>query len=57
MAQLTGGPPHRPRLSTPVLETVRHVIAWSKGGVPRIVATGMWGRDEAETLQKLKDWN
>jgi len=29
----------------------------AKGGVPRIVATGMWGRDEAETLQKLKDWN
>jgi transposase, IS5 family len=29
----------------------------AKGGVPRIVATGMWGRDEQETLQKLKDWN
>jgi IS5 family transposase len=29
----------------------------AKGGVPRIVATGMWGRDEAETSQKLKDWN
>ena len=29
----------------------------AKGGVPRIVATGMWGSDEAETLQKLKDWN
>lgn len=29
----------------------------ARGGVPRIVATGMWGRDEAETLQKLKDWN
>lgn len=29
----------------------------AKGGIPRIVATGMWGRDEAETLQKLKDWN
>jgi IS5 family transposase len=29
----------------------------AKGGTPRIVATGMWGRDEAETLQKLKDWN
>jgi IS5 family transposase len=29
----------------------------AKGGVPRIVATGMWGRDEAETLRKLKDWN
>lgn len=29
----------------------------AKGGVPRIVATGMWGRDEAEALQKLEDWN
>lgn len=29
----------------------------AKGGVPRIVATGMWGRDEAETLQNFKDWN
>ena len=29
----------------------------AKGGVPRIVATGMWGRDEAETLRKLKEWN
>ena len=29
----------------------------AKGGIPRIVATGMWGRDEHETLQKLKDWN
>ena len=29
----------------------------AKGGVPRIVATGMWGRDEQATLQKLKDWN
>jgi IS5 family transposase len=29
----------------------------AKGGIPRIVATGMWGRDEQETLQKLKDWN
>ncbi|WP_201299176.1 hypothetical protein [Novosphingobium sp. 9U] len=25
----------------------------AKGGVPRIVATGMWGRDEQETLRKL----
>lgn len=29
----------------------------AKGGIPRIVATGMWGRDEQATLQKLKDWN
>jgi IS5 family transposase len=29
----------------------------AKGGVPRIVATGMWGRDEQATLQKLKDCN
>jgi transposase, IS5 family len=29
----------------------------AKGGTPRIVATGMWGRDEQETLRKLKDWN
>ncbi len=29
----------------------------AKGGTPRIVATGMWGRDEQETLQKLKAWN
>jgi transposase, IS5 family len=29
----------------------------AKGGIPRIVATGMWGRDEAETLRKLHQWN
>lgn len=29
----------------------------AKGGVPRIVATGMWCRDEQETLRKLKEWN
>jgi IS5 family transposase len=29
----------------------------AKGGVPRIVATGMWGRDEQETLRKLYEWN
>jgi IS5 family transposase len=29
----------------------------AKGGVPRIIATGMWGRDQQATLQKLKDWN
>ena len=29
----------------------------AKGGVPRIVATGMWGRDEAQTLARLAAWN
>ena len=29
----------------------------AKGGIPRIVATGMWGRDKAETLRKLHEWN
>ncbi|GAC1587717.1 MAG: IS5 family transposase [Sphingomicrobium sp.] len=29
----------------------------AKGGIPRIVATGMWGRDEQEMLRKLKEWN
>ena len=29
----------------------------AKGGIPRIVATGMWGRDEQETLARLKAWN
>ena len=29
----------------------------AKGGTPRIVATGMWGRDEAETLKRLDTWN
>lgn len=29
----------------------------AKGGIPRIVATGMWGRDEKETLRKLREWN
>ena len=29
----------------------------AKGGVPRIVATGVWGRDEQATLRKLKEWN
>jgi IS5 family transposase len=28
----------------------------AKGGIPQIVATGMWGRDEQETLRKLKEW-
>jgi IS5 family transposase len=29
----------------------------AKGGIPRIVATGIWGHDEAETLRKLHEWN
>ena len=29
----------------------------AKGGIPRIVATGMWRRDEQETLRKLHAWN
>lgn len=29
----------------------------ARGGTPRIVATGMWGRDEAETLGRLAAWN
>lgn len=29
----------------------------AKGGAPRIVATGMWGRDETETLARLAAWN
>lgn len=29
----------------------------TKGGTPRIAATGMWGRDEAEVQAKLAAWN
>jgi transposase, IS5 family len=29
----------------------------AKGGTPRIVATGMWGRNETETLARLSAWN
>lgn len=29
----------------------------AKGGLPRIVATGMWGHNEQETLRKLHEWN
>jgi len=29
----------------------------AKGGVARVAATGMWGRDEAETLARLAAWN
>lgn len=28
-----------------------------KGGTPRIVATGMWGRDQEETAARLDAWN
>jgi IS5 family transposase len=29
----------------------------AKGGTPRVIATAMWGRDEAETLARLDAWN
>lgn len=29
----------------------------AKGGTPRIVATGMWGRNEAEVQASLRAWN
>ena len=29
----------------------------AKGGAPRIAATGMWGRDEEETAERLAAWN
>lgn len=29
----------------------------ARGGTPRIVATGMWGRDASETLRRLDAWN
>jgi transposase, IS5 family len=29
----------------------------AKGGSLRLAVTGMWGRDEAETLARLKAWN
>lgn len=29
----------------------------AKGGSLRVAATGMWGRDEAETLARLEAWN
>lgn len=29
----------------------------ARGGTPRVVATGMWGRDERETLARLDAWN
>ena len=29
----------------------------AKGGIPRIVATGMWGRNEQKTQAKLRAWN
>ncbi|MCY1740532.1 transposase [Ensifer sp. SL37] len=29
----------------------------AKGGTERVIATAMWGRDEAETLARLDAWN
>jgi IS5 family transposase len=29
----------------------------AKGGSPRLVATGMWGRPGDDTLHKLRRWN
>jgi IS5 family transposase len=29
----------------------------ARGGVPRIVATGMWGRNVAATVARLQAWN
>ena len=29
----------------------------AKGGTPRVVLNAMWGRDEQETLGRLRDWN
>jgi hypothetical protein len=32
-------------------------VVRAKGGIPRIILTGMWGRDEQEILRKLHGWN
>ena len=32
-------------------------VVRAKGGTVRVVATGMWGRDEAETRKRLADFN
>ncbi len=29
----------------------------ARGGTPRVVSTGLWGRDEAETIVRLEAWN
>lgn len=29
----------------------------ARGGIPRVIAAGMWGRDEAETRARLDAWN
>lgn len=29
----------------------------ARGGTPRVVLNAMWGRDEQETLGRLRDWN
>jgi hypothetical protein len=38
---------------------LQEIIKFSMPGTqwPGLVATGMWGRDEQETLRKLKEWN
>ncbi len=38
-------------------EAISRRTVRAKGGTPRIVATGMWGRDEAETSARLHAWN
>ena len=37
-------------------KTFREAVQ-AKGGCLRVAATGMWGRDEAETLARLEAWN
>jgi IS5 family transposase len=29
----------------------------AKGGIAKVVATGMWGRNEHEARRKLREWN
>jgi hypothetical protein len=38
---------------------LQEIIKFSMPGTqwPGLVVTGMWGRDEQETLRKLKEWN
>ena len=45
----------RPAPGPPTGRTGRRT--WTRGGTPRIVATGIWGQDEAETLARLSAWN
>ena len=37
-------------------KTFREAVR-AKGGSLRVAVTGMWGRDEAETLARLQAWN